>query len=138
MNRNRFFWPLPALLLIIFAGDRILNGPYASDQYKRMAEQFRSLNAPPHSRLLKRLDSFSEWNPHKATVGAAYATSLSEAEVRTYYEHELQSHGWRLQSEQSERAAYCKGNFAASLRFGSGNIPDGATYVLAIDRGTCR
>jgi hypothetical protein len=132
---RRLFWLLPTLLLVVFLGDRILNGNNAEVHHQRLEQEFRGVPAPPNSKLIANLDFFSVWNSHKASVGAAYASPQSHSEIRSFYDRELESLGWRLLDKTSStQTTYCKGEFSAHLRYGE-NLPTGADYVLSLDWG---
>jgi hypothetical protein len=53
---RRLFWLLPTLLLVVFLGDRILNGNNAEVHHQRLEQEFRGVPAPPNSKLIANLD----------------------------------------------------------------------------------
>jgi hypothetical protein len=133
----RWWWVFPVLVLGIFVGDRILNGKNGAAHFGQMQQEFRTIPTPPSSDLTEKLDHFSMWNSHKASVGAAYATRLRESEIRDFYDRELMFLGWQPKKTDSSEKSYCKGDLSASIRFGD-YVPTGASYVLSLDWGAAR
>jgi hypothetical protein len=129
---------LPTLLLVVFVGDRMLNGSNGEVHHQRLEQEFQAVTAPPNSRLIANLDFFSVWNSHKASVGAAYASPQSHSDIHSFYDRQLESLGWRLLKTTSPtETTYCKGGFSAHLRYGE-SLPKGADFVLSLDWGTSR
>jgi len=123
---------LVLLMLGIFVGDRVLNGKNGEVHHQRLEQEFRRIPVPPNSKLIANIDAFSVWNSHKASAGAAYASSQSYSDIRNFYDRELESLGWRLLDTNLSTATYSKGEFSAHLRYGE-NLPTGADYVLSLD-----
>jgi len=131
-HRWRLGWLLPILLLIVWVGDRTLNGSNGEAYHQRLEQELRVIPVPPNSKLIANLNFFSVWNSHKATVGAAYSTQLRQSDIRDFYDRELVALGWRtIATDSGTGRSYCKGDFAASLRF-ENNLPAGASYVLSL------
>ena len=130
---TRWRWVFPVLLVLgIFVGDRVLNGKNAEVHHQRLEQEFRRIPVPPNSKWIANLNFFSIWNSHKASVGAAYASSQSYSDIRNFYDRELESLGWRLLETNLSTQTYSKGEFSAHLRYGE-NLPTGADYVLSLD-----
>jgi hypothetical protein len=120
-------------MLGIFVGDRIVNGKNGAAHFDQMQQEFRTIPEPPDSEVTEKLDNFSMWNSHKATVGAAYSTNFRHSDISDFYNRELISLGWRPVGADK----YCKGDFSASLRF-EHYVPAGASYVLSLYWGSAR
>jgi len=130
---TRWLWVFPVLLVLgIFVGDRVLNGKNGEVHHQRLEQEFRLIPVPPNSKLITNFSFFSVWNSHKASVGAAYASSQSYSDIRHFYDRELEYLGWQLQDTNLSTATYSKGEFSAHLRYGE-NLPTGADYVLSLD-----
>ena len=132
-NRWRLSWLLPILLLIVWVGDRTLNGSNGEAHHQRLEQELRVIPAPPNSKVIANLNFFSVWNSHRATVGSAYSTQLRQSDIRDFYDRELVALGWRTMATDSGTGrSYCKGDIAALLRF-ENNLPARASYVLSLD-----
>src|SRR5215469_9816138 len=129
-TRSRGRWVFPVLLVLAtFIGDRILNGKNGEAHHQRLEQEFRLIPVPPSSRVIANFNFFSVWNSHKASVGASYASPQSHSDIRNFYDHELESLGWRrLDTTSSSETTYSKGELSAHLRYGE-NLPTGADYA---------
>lgn len=129
-------WLIPLLLLLVFAGDRFVNGKDGETHHKRLADEFRAIPPFPDSTQKATFDHFSVWNSHKASVGAAYSTPASRSDVDAFYDKELRSLGWSAAlKSSSDQAVYCKDDLSASVRYGDANSGYGWTYELTLNWG---
>jgi hypothetical protein len=75
-------------LLTIFA----VEGPHARASYVLLQGELGSLASPSGSRLE---DSNGRVIPTAVQVSYSYVTTTSAANLRSYYEEQLQAHGWQ-------------------------------------------
>jgi len=83
--------------------------------------------------------------PRQALVGSKYSTNLNYAEIRKYYDKELENHGWHFINEKAVRdwgrdfggkiAHYRKGNYTASLQYAGNPKEYGWAYSLDLTWG---
>jgi len=134
------------LMLLIFVGDRVLNGKRGESYHQQLVSEFSAIRPLPNALVLDTQDNFSPWNSHKALVGAKCRTSTPYSDIREFYNTKLQSHGWRFVGEQplkdwgkdvgGREVTYCKGPLAASVRYGGEKIALQVDLCIGPDLGT--
>src|SRR2546427_5814153 len=95
-NRLRLGWGLVALVLLIFIGDRVINGKRGERHHQQLLREFSAITPLPNASLVDTVDNFSSWNSHKALVGATYTTNLPFSDIQHFYDRELGLRGWHL------------------------------------------
>lgn len=135
-----------AVMLFLFLGDRIVNGKRGEGYHQRLSKEFSEIVPFPNASVVTALDNYSPWNSHKGLVGADYRTSAQFADIREFYNHELESHGWRMVEDVplkrwgkevvgGRQLTYCKETLEAQLTYGSPNRY-GWTYALHLTFGS--
>ena len=137
----------PILGLLLVLGGRVLYGDTGWVHYQELRREFQLIKPFPGAVEAKRSDSFSRWRPLQTFVDGGYNTTASYAELRRYYDPQLDSRGWRFVEEHPIRdwgsdvgaweALYCKGDLAASLDYGP-RVNWGFTYSFALSWGLHR
>ena len=87
---KRIGWVLVAVMLLVFIGDRLINGGRGENYHQQLRTEFSKIKPLPNASLVGTTDNFSPWNSHKALVGATYATSVPFAEIQAFYSRELE------------------------------------------------
>jgi hypothetical protein len=139
------WWVFIAVIVIIFLGDRVINGRRGESYHRQLVDEFSAITPLPNASLVETVDNFSKWNPHKALVGASYSTSTPLADIREFYNQKLESRGWHLAEDRSltdggkdfggREIRYCKGAMAASIQYGGAESHYGWTYALDLTWG---
>jgi hypothetical protein len=146
---KRIRWVLVAVMLLVFVGDRMLNGRRGENHHQQLRTEFSQIRPLPNASLVGATDNFSPWNSHKALVGAKYATSIPFTEIQAFYSRELDLRGWRIADDRAltdwgkdlggRAITYCKGELAASLEYVGAKPHYTWTYALDLSWGlhTC-
>jgi hypothetical protein len=123
-----------ALLLVVFVGDRIINGKRGEEQHQKVLQQLKLIAPPSETSVFAEYDGYSPWNPGKVACGAKYKSRHSFAEIGSYYNQELTSLGWRIADNHVTASGtvttYCKGDLAATLAPGVQDTRRPWTYAL--------
>jgi hypothetical protein len=146
--KRRLGWTLAGLIFLLFVGDWVVNGKQGEAYHQKLIGEFSTIPTLPNSLLVGRVDTFSAWYPHKASVGATYSSKTQFSDIREIYDHELQSHGWHLVQSRSltqwgkdlggRELVYCKGELAASIEYAGRQPQRGWTYALRMSWGRHR
>jgi hypothetical protein len=138
-------WVFFAVMLLVFIGDRLINGRRAENRHQQMRTEFSKITPLPNASLVDTTDHFSPWNSHKALVGATYTTGVPFAEIQAFYSRELALRGWRFDEDRAvtewgkdvggREITYCKGELAASLEYAGAKSGYGWTYALDLTFG---
>jgi len=149
-NETKRFWTrislvCVVLLLVVFVGDRVVNGKRGELYHERLVQEFRAIRPLPDASVVSASDNYSPWNSHKALVGASYTTRLPYSEIRQYYDRELPQLGWRAVRDHAvtdwgrdlggREVKYCKGELGASLQYAGTNAHYGWTFALDLTWG---
>ena len=147
-RKRRLTWTLVALMFLLLVGDRAVNGKRGETYHQQLIGEFSTITTLPNSSLVGRLDTFSVWNSHKASVGATYVSEAQFSDIREFYDRELQSRGWHFAQDRSltqwgkdlgrRELIYCKGELAASIEYAGQKPQRGWTYALRLSWGLHR
>lgn len=148
-HTKRIGWVFVAVMLLVFVGDRLINGRRGEDHHQQLRAEFSTIRPLPNAALVETVDNFSPWNAHKALVGAKYTTSVPFPEIQAFYSRELELRGWQLEKDHAltvwgkdfggRELTYCKGELAASLEYAGAESHYGWTYALDLTwDGTCK
>ena len=94
-------WIPLAIMLLVFVGDRILNGQRGENYHRLLLAERAAITPLANSSVVSTTDHFSPWNSHKALVGTQYMTRVTFSEIADFYHQELQSKGWYLVEDRS-------------------------------------
>jgi hypothetical protein len=86
-----------AAVALLLLGYFIADAPAAQAQ-SDLTQEFGSIRTPPTAVLV---DSKSGHKPGQARVGAEYRVDLGYAEVRSFYDAELQRNGWHFAADEA-------------------------------------
>jgi hypothetical protein len=112
----------------------------ASQIHRRLDRELNNIKSPAGAIKVRHVDAFK--GSH-GNVGDYYKTSLSNDEIRAYYDRELETHGWNLKGESTlttwgkdlgeSLRTYCKDPIAANIYFtGKNESVLGFNYSLSI------
>ena len=135
-----------SVFLVLFVAymiyDHAINAPKAALVQQELEQEFNSIKPMPST---VACDYYASHKTQQSLVGGKYSTKLSYREIRTYYDAELSSHGWRFQKEEGLRdwgrdfggrsAHYCKGSYTASLEYAGEKAGHGWDYALDMSWG---
>jgi len=135
-------------MLLLWLGDRVINGDRGEAHHQQLLTEFSTITLLPNASLVAKVDNFSPWNAHKATVGATYLSKAQFSDIQGFYDHELQSHGWQFAQGRSlmqwgkdlggRELVYCKGELAASVEYAGQEPQRGWNYALRLSWGLHR
>jgi hypothetical protein len=141
---RRLGWLVPVVMLLVFIGDRVINGQRGKNYHRQLMTEFSVITPLPNDSVTGTTDNFSVWNSHKALVGATYRTTAPYSDIERFYSRELESKGWYPVEDHSltewgkdyggRQQTYCKGKLAASLEY-AGESQHGWTYALDLPWG---
>jgi hypothetical protein len=142
-RRLGFAWI--ALLLLVFIGDRVVNGSQGERYHQQSQREFHAIAPLPSATVVSMGDNYSPWNSHKTTVDAGYVTNLPYSVIYEFYDRELVTLGWHQVEDRpypasgknfgGRQVTYCKGELSAWLQY-AGTAPDhGWTYVFEVSWG---
>jgi len=104
----------------------------------KLEKEFSYIQALPDAKTINLNKSHK---PRQALVGSKYSTNLDYAEIRKYYDKELENQGWHFINEKAVRdwgrdfggkiAHYRKGDYTASLQY-AGN-PKEYRWAYSLD-----
>lgn len=111
-----------SIVLLFIIGNRILYGARGKTYHNELVQEFNQLPPPPGAVLVGSEDWFTPWGRAEiGSVGARYNSQFDFAELRSYYERQLDSRGWQLVDDGTNRAmlgggtfsyvAFCKGPY---------------------------
>ena len=122
-----------------FLYDVLVVEPLAVPHQRQLENEFRIIVPLPDA---EGKPMTTMHGPRKALVSAHYRTGRPEAEIRSYYDHELAQHGWVPLEVRSLRdwgrdlggwtASWCKGAYTADLQYAGAEAHYGWAFALGL------
>jgi hypothetical protein len=127
---------------LLLLGYFVADAPAAQAQ-SVLTQEFGRLKAPPMAVLV---ESKSGHKPGQARVGAEYRVDLGYADVRSFYDAELQRNGWQFAADEATTdwgknvgghlACYRRGDYWAILQYLGDYIGVPPTYGIDLTWGS--
>jgi hypothetical protein len=123
--------------------DSIKNGSKATRVQAELESEYRVIQQLPEA---KPKHYHASHKIQQALAGSEYQTSSSYPDIRTYYDSELQKHGWVFLREENviyrgkyqggKHAFYRKGEYTADIQYAGEQEPEfGWTYAFSLSWG---
>lgn len=152
LNKYWYFWVITAFIIMVIlpivafimyiAREFTVQLPKAKQAMAELEMEYKTIEPFPNSRI-ERYDA-SHKTSH-ALVGATYTNNANFDEIISYYNEQLNQHGWQYYKTEEikdwgtdlggKTAVYCKGDYVASLQYAGEKANYGWTYGFDLTWG---